>query len=152
MVLKKIANILRDKGSVSCLEKAKSLELESSKLISLNLRNLGLGAKDIFAIADCIKQGHGSKGVHIHSVSFSYNHLMGNLGSIALARVLPSSIREIGFVDCGIGDDGAYEILNWMNTSEHLQMICLEQNNFSEQLKMDFKAFKKSKPQVMVVV
>lgn len=27
IVLKKIANILRDKGSVSCLEKAKSLEV-----------------------------------------------------------------------------------------------------------------------------
>ena len=79
----------------------------------------------------------------IKSISFSYNNLIGDIGATVLARSLLSSICEIGLVDCGINDKGGTEILNWVKTLPNLTMICIEQNNFSEKLKMEFKVFQK---------
>ena len=88
----------------------------------------------------------------ITSISFSYNPLIGDLGTTALIKSLPSSIREIGCVGCGIGDIGGKEILSWMQTSTHLQMICMEQNNFSDTLKTKFRAFNINNPKIIVVI
>jgi hypothetical protein len=68
-----------------------------------------------------------------------------------IAKKLPHSIYEIGLVGCGIGDKGGTEVLNWMRKSYNLQMICIEQNNFSEKLKIEFNVFKKENPKVMVI-
>jgi len=68
-----------------------------------------------------------------------------------IAKKLPSSIGEIGLVDCGIGDKGGAEILNWMKKSHKLQMICIEQNNFSDKMKMECYIFKKENPKIIVV-
>jgi hypothetical protein len=54
-------------------------------------------------------------------------------------------------VDCGIGDRGGTEILNWAKASSNLKMICIEQNNFSEKLKMEFNVFKKENLRITVV-
>ena len=80
----------------------------------------------------------------ITSISFSYNGQMGDIGATALAKGLPASVQEIGFVGCGIADTGGRETLNWMKTAGILQMICIEQNEFSEKLKKEFQGFKKS--------
>jgi len=104
------------------------------------------------AIADILEQEKGANDDFIKSISFSYNNLIGDIGATVLARSLPSSICEIGLVDCGIGDKGGTEMLNWIKTSPKLKMICIEQNNFSDRLKMEFKVFKKNNPKIMVVI
>jgi hypothetical protein len=54
-------------------------------------------------------------------------------------------------VDCGIRDVGGVEILNWMRRATDLQMICVEQNNFSEKLRLEFNQFSIANPQVFIV-
>jgi hypothetical protein len=42
----------------------------------------------------------------IKSISFSYNQLLGDDGTITIINYLPNTVNEIGVVDCGIGDCG----------------------------------------------
>ena len=146
-----IAKILRIIGSKKCLERAEILEDESFSMSSLNLRDLGLNSSNIKFIAGCLKQEKERNTDFLKSVSFSYNYHLGDLGVIALIRNLPTSICEIGLVDCGISDIGGIEILSWMRDSPMLQMICMEQNNFSAELRLKFKKFSASNPHVLVV-
>lgn len=149
---KKIASVLRKTGNLDCLNKAKNLEMDSQEASALNLRNLDLKPADVVLIADILRAAKDDQDDGIQSISFSYNHLLGDRGATAIARSLPLSICEIGLVDCGIGDEGGKEILNWMKTSPRLKMICIEQNKFSDKLKMEFIVFKKNNPKIMVVI
>jgi hypothetical protein len=132
-----IASILRSTKRTACIEKAIELEQESVQTSQLHLRNLSLTADEIKQIATAIK----SLPESMRSISFSYNREIGDKGAIALAASLPLFIQEIGLVDCGIGDDGANAVLKWMNTSTHLQMICIEQNPISEKTRIQFQKF-----------
>jgi hypothetical protein len=147
----KIAKALREIGNLKCLEKAKCLENNLSQTSSLNLRNVELSSSDIDVISVILEEEKIHDSNFITSISFSYNHLIGDTGVMAIVRSLPASIREVGFVNCGIGDKGGSEILIWMKKSPHLQMICMEQNNFSEALKLEFRDFQKKSPNVTVV-
>jgi hypothetical protein len=151
-VLKKIAKVLINTKNSECLKKAESLEIETPQIDTLNLRNLGLKAIDISAIANILKQEKNNNAGFIKSISFSYNDLIGDIGATEIVRSLPSSICEIGLVGCGIGDKGGNEILEWIKTLPNLKMICIEQNSFSDNLKTEFNMFKKNNPKIMVVI
>jgi hypothetical protein len=99
-------------------------------------------------LADCLKDEKGA----LTSISFSYNGALGDAGAITLSKSLPSDISEIGLVKCGIADRGGIEILHWMKSATQLRMICIEQNNFSEQLKFEYRQFSANHPKVLVVV
>ena len=146
-----VGNVLRMIGSEKCLERAKNLARESSSISKLHLRDLGLNSSNVIVIANCFKEEIESEHHFIKSVSFSYNHLLGDLGAIALAKNLPKSICEVGLVNCGIGDIGGIELLNWMRSSSNLRMICIEQNGLSEKLRSAFRKFSVDNPQVLVV-
>lgn len=146
---KEKAKLLRKKGDSECIQRSETLGNEISKIRNLNLRDLGLDERDIVDITNIIEQENDK--VYLKSISFSYNQLIGDAGATLIANKLPYSIYEIGLVDCGIGDKGGDEILNWMRKSHSLQMICIEQNNFSDKLKMEFNIYKKENPKVMVV-
>jgi hypothetical protein len=115
------------------------------------LRDLWLDASGIAVITAILEEEKNRNSNSITSISFSYNQLIGDLGATAIVKNLPISICEIGLVDCGIGDMGGSQILTWMKKSPAFQMICMEQNNFSEALKMEFRNFKRNNPNVMVV-
>ena len=149
MLNKRISKILRKKGTLSCIQKAEILENNSAKIRDLNLRNLDLEANDVLDIMDNITQE--SDAIPIKSISFSYNLHIGDVGAILIAKKLPGSMSELGLVGCGITDKGGTEILNWMRTSQNLQMICIENNKFSDQLKKEFSIFKKENPEKIVV-
>jgi hypothetical protein len=95
----------------------------------LHLISLELNAANISNIANSLQEEN-----NIQSISFSYNAI-GDLGTIALLEKLPKSITEIGLVNCNITDNGGIELLNWMKNAPQLQMVCIEQNNFSAELK-----------------
>ena len=118
----------------------------------LHLRNLGLTSSEVMAIAQALSEGTTGKKNALRSVSFSYNPLLGDRGAIALAKAFPPSIVEIGLVNCSIGDPGGKELLEWAKRARNLRMICIEQNNFSENLKMEFRKFSHNHPHIMVVV
>jgi hypothetical protein len=65
---------------------------------------------------------------------------------------MPTNVKEIGCVACWINDAWGQEILKWMKTASNLQMICIEQNNFSEDLKQQFNIFKKQNPYIMIII
>ncbi len=138
---------------ISTLKKIKKyIESDTSLVKNLNFRKFGLKPIDIIAITNILKQEKNINHFTIKSISFSYNNLIGDEGATTIAKNLDFSVNEIGLVGCGIGDIGGNEILNWMNNSTNLQMICIEQNNFSSNLKMKFKTFKKNNPKIMVVI
>ena len=138
-------------GSLKCLEKAKNLETNISQIRSFQLRNLDLNSSEVALTALILSEEKSHNSSFITSISFSYNQLIGDIGATAIVKSLPKSICEIGLVDCGIGDKGGTEILTWMKKSPQLQMICMEQNNFSETQKLEFHDFRRNNPNVMVV-
>ncbi len=146
--MKQLAKVLRRIGTAECLKKVVTLEKQEFKTSTLNLRNLKLNATDIIEIANILQHDNDNT---LRSISFSYNPLIGDEGAALLANSFPISINEIGLVGCGIGDIGAIEILHWMKKSTTLKMICIEGNNFSDNVKRDFKAFKKDNPHIMVI-
>ena len=149
---KNIADVLRKKGNTECLNKADSLQNDSNSQIVLQLRSLSLNTSDIAEIANIIKEEKNNSNAILTSISFSYNEQIGNAGSVVLANSLPPSIRDIGLVDCGIGDQGGKAMLDWMQTAPNLRMICMEQNSFSKELKMEFQEFRKAHPGILVIV
>ena len=149
---KKIANILRETGNTECLKKAIILEDAHSQASDLHLRKLNLKHSELIAIPKALDEEKVKNNNVIKSISLSYNYLISDVGAASIVNSLPASIREIGLVDCGIGDKGAAALLDWMKTSTNLLTICVERNNFSEKLKMEFRTFKKNHPHTMVVI
>lgn len=88
----------------------------------------------------------------IESISFSYNPLLGDKGTIEIANNLPKTIREIGLVGCGISDTGGKELLKKFKEFKNLKMLCMEQNNLTDLVKEEFKKFSENNPQILVVV
>ena len=146
-----LAVILRSINNKKCLQKAIDLEEKLSQIKTLSLRNLGLNPDNLNSILIWLKKHSAADDKHLESLSFSYNNSIGDQAVFSLVNNLPSSLQEIGLVDCGISDTGGTEILNWMRNSPQLQMICIEGNNFSENLKSEFRKFKADNPQVCFV-
>jgi len=142
-----IIDVLREIGTEKCLAKANALSQESIPMRSLHLRDFGLSAAHVIAVASCLKANKSLK-----SISLSYNKDLGDSGAIALSQQLPNHITEVGLVNCGIGDAGGAAILRWMDTAQALQMICMEQNSFSNELKSAFRKFSADNPQTLVVI
>ena len=115
----------------------------------MHLRGLELNFWHIEAIANCLKQAEGRCN-QLKSVSFSYNSL-GNAGVATLIKSLPSSVTEIGLVNCGISDTGGTEILDWMKNRQNIQMVCIEQNNYSTALRAVFQSFSNTHPDILFV-
>ncbi len=146
---KQISDILLDIGTPECIEKVMVLEKNSPNRTNYQFRSLGLKSTDVQKICPVFQKDHSPS---ITSVSFSYNPELGDKGASILVKSLPLSIQEIGFVDCGIMDEGGLAILNWVKQVPNLKMICIEQNNFSQKLKSEFRTFAKDNPNILVVV
>ncbi len=147
-----IAACLRKIGNPKCLKKAALLEQTRTPMKSLHLRDLDLNPSNIGLIIDFLLEEKALKSTSIKSISLSYNPLLGDAGIIALVKQFPASISEIGLVACGIKDQGGIEVLNWAKNKPNLNMICIEQNSFSEKLRAAFKKFSQENPAILVVV
>ena len=126
--------------------------LKSNASSSYNLRSLDLKASDVIAIANILKSENQKGNGYVTSISFSFNHDLGDLGAEALSKSLPNSLTEIGLVGCEIGDKGGLHILEGIKKMPHLNMICIENNKFSEALKNEFRTYSNSKPHMLIVV
>lgn len=146
----KLISTLREIGSAKCLEKSTEIE-NSSSIRSLHLRSLDLTASEVLLLANCLRPNGFSEDSLIESISFSYNFKLGDKGAISLAKNLPSSIREIGLVNCGITDEGGIALLEWMKKTPHLRVVCIEGNNFSQKIKESFQKFSKTHPHIVFV-
>lgn len=145
----KIAEALRGFDRKDCLEKAKSMETTSHS--SLHLRSLDLNEKEILQLATILKDHKNDTNPPIKSISFSFNKEMKDEGIQYLLPALPSSLQELGLVNCGLNDLGGFALLNWAKDSKNLKMLCVENNNFSPELQNAFGAFRLENPSILVV-
>ena len=76
---------------------------------------------------------------------------MGDVGVKALVENLPKSLTEIGLVGCGIKDEGGQLVLGWIKTLPNLNVICIENNHFTETIKQSLKNYSNQHPEVLVV-
>lgn len=145
---KKIITTLRKIGSGKCLEKAHEIEHTSSLKI-LHLRSLELTSSDAILLVNALNHTASDDAPLIESISFSYNFSLGDKGAISLAKNLPTTIREIGLVNCGITDEGGIALLEWMKNAPQLRMACIEGNNFSQKIKKSFQEFRSQHPHIL---
>jgi hypothetical protein len=86
------------------------------------------------------------------SLSLSYNPGIGDAGASVVAQALPATITELGLVGCGIGDQGGEALLHWAENASGLRMICVEDNQFSDETKTRFVELARAKHNLFVVV
>lgn len=139
---------MRKIGTPPCLAEADRIESLSTLKRRYHFRNLNLSISNLEELLDILDQEEKYK---INSISFSYNPI-GDEGAIIIAERLPDYIEEIGLVDCGIGDIGGRAILEMLNELPELDMICIEQNNLSDNLKLEYQKFSAFNPDLMVVM
>ena len=113
----------------------------SSSILNLHLRNARITAGDVKIIANALDKTPSSELARLASFSLSYNNI-GDQGAMTLAKVLPKTLTEIGLVGCSIGDQGGKEILEWAKYAGGLRLICIEENNISEELRNQFRGLK----------
>lgn len=149
-----LIDALRSTGKDVCI--AAALELEATEgakpEISIHLRNAGLDVFDARILASALSMFPHQGGQRIRSFSVSYNPLLGDDGTVALAKSLPVNISEIGFVGCKIGSEGGDALLKWANQSTSLNMICVEENSFTSRIKAEFRKLKDERPGLLAFV
>ena len=147
-------NGLRSTGNTVCLAAAEKLEASGASMMDydLHLRNANLGASDVEIIARAIRKISLETGPALRSFSMSYNPGLTDADVVALTRAFPSTLTELGLVECAIGDKGGAALLRWSKQADELRMICVEGNLFSSRIRLGFSALAKERPNLFVVV
>ena len=102
---------------------------------NLHLRTARLNEDDAKAIASAIKTVHVDSALRLNSFSVSYNPRIQMGGAIVLLEGLPSHLTELGMVGCSLNDKLEPAITLFLSRSEHLRLICVEENDFSLRVK-----------------
>lgn len=149
----KLASAVRSIGNEQCIAAAARLEaLPEESKISLHLRNAGLNYPNAQTIAAALRSLSDHEASAIISVSFSFNSGLGDDGVAILSSALPTALPELGLVGCGIGDRGGEALLQWAKTATRLSMMCIEGNNFSEDLQARFNEMARANPKMLLVI
>ena len=111
----------------------------SSAALNLHLRNAQMTAADVKLIANALDRTSVSELARLVSFSLSYNAI-GDEGAKNLANSLPATLTELGLVGCSIGDRGGKAILDWAKHANGLHMICIEDNNMSDEMRKQFSS------------
>ena len=154
IVVGALAKALRSIGGPVCLAAAVKLEANQSNTDSVyfHLRHAALEASDAMVIAEALKSLPKESHSALVSLSLSYNHALGDAGAIALAQSLPPTIRELGLVNCGIGDAGGKAVLRWAKHATGLRILCIEENQLSEKIKLQIVELMHRNAELSVVV
>ena len=150
----KLARALRLVGSDICDTAALRLEasVENEGNIRLHLRRAALDEADARIIAHALRSLTPQEAASLGSFSLSYNHALGDAGVAAIAQSLPRTLREVGLVGCGAGDQGGEALYRWASEAAGLQVLCIEENHFSLDLKRRFIALSRGTRNLLVIV
>ncbi len=153
MTLATLVNVLKSTQNAVCQTAAAKLMLlhENSLDYDLHLRNANLSSMQIERIAAAIQAIHSQGGPALHSVSLSYNKVSDQV-MVSLVKRLPPTVTEVGLVQCGLSDLGGEALLAWAGGATKLQILCVEQNTFSQPLRAKFSALRQRRPGLLVVV
>ena len=113
----------------------------SSAALNLHLRNAKMTAADVKLIANALDKTSVSELSRLGSFSLSYNNI-GDEGANTLATCLPATLTELGLVGCSIGDQGGVAMLEWAKHANGLRIICIEDNNMSDQMRKQFRSLR----------
>jgi len=149
-----LARALRETGKAVCVREASRLEKLSASTseLDLHLRNATLDVQDALNIAQALRASAAQSRVAIRSFSVSYNPELQDAGIATLIKALPSTVTELGVVGCEIGDVGGDILLVWAQSAPELRMICLEQNQLSNEMRQRFLTLGKQRSDLLVVV
>ncbi len=149
----KLVEALRFIGKPVCVTAADSLATSTDLRpgFDLHLRNANLHDKDAQVLATGLRHLDADRDTPLQSFSVSYNPGLGDAGATILAHAFPASMTELGMVGCSIGDTGGRAILHWAQSAPNLQMVCVEGNNFSAELKSQFKKLAAADRSMLVV-
>ena len=147
-------NALRSTGNTVCLAASEKLKVSGASMVDydLHLRNANLVASDAEIIARAMRRISQEIGPALRSLSMSYNPGLTDAGVVALTRAFPSTLTELGLVECAIGDEGGAALLRWSRQADELRMICVEGNRFSSRIRLGFSALAKERPNLFVAV
>jgi hypothetical protein len=121
---------------------AKEMTLKTANFEILEFRNLQLNIEELTIILNIINSF--KKRFSIKSISF--NSKLGDKGAIFLANNLPNTVKNLGLVGCNVRDHGANSILTWIQNATSLQMICIENNAISNEVKQKYYSYFKKYP------
>ena len=148
-----LQSALRSIGSVACIAAADKLSTSpfGPGNLALHLRNADIATDGAVRIADALSAVSQAELAKLGSFSLSYNEI-GDDGAIALAAVFPKTLSELGLVGCSISDLGANALLKWAANASGLRMICIENNNISEEVRNSFRQLRDASPSLSVYV
>ena len=149
-----LISTLRGMEKKVCDTAAQTMEtsLASDSVLSLHLRSAGLDLSDAKNLAKALRNlSANPESARLSSFSVSYNRGLGDPGTVALAQALPHTVRDIGFVRCNMGDEGALALLEWAKQTSSVKMICIEQNNFSADTRSLYQQYRQSNPAATVI-
>lgn len=148
MLQEKIAKTLREIGSNACTKEALRIESLPTLKRRFHFRNLNLTLENLVKVLEILRQENKYK---VDSLSFSYNKI-GNEGVKIICEYIPKHIVEIGLVDCDISDEGAQLLLSTIQDLPDLDMLCLENNKLSKELKLEYQKFGAFNPDLLLIV
>ena len=118
----------------------------------LHLRDAMLSEIDAKIISGSIQLLQKNRNIRLKSVSVSHNPKIGAGGAIAILGALPKHIEELGMVGCNLDDSIGSHIIKFINQSKSLKLVCVEDNNFSQKMRLTIGDLKKRKAKCTIVV
>ena len=136
-----IKNLRNIKKSVFLKEADRLVKnYNQSRFYNLHLRNAKIDFYDAELIAFSLKKIHQNQQIILNSFSISFNPTLNSDGLKLLLNSLPDHIHSLGLVACNFDDAAGKLIMSFLSRSKNLKMVCIEDNNFSNSMKINIKA------------
>ena len=149
----KLANTLRIIGNQKCLRYAEKLSLiRENDGFYFGLRDANINQQDAILISKVLTNSNKVEQSRIELFSLSYNSKIGDYGAQNLIGALPHSVRELGLVGCSIGDQCTKALSKFIRRSNHIKIMCIENNKFNFQSKETLIQLASRKGNLMLVI
>jgi len=127
------------------------LQKEFGKGFDFHLRNAGLDFKEVQIISNAMMKATKHGILNLKSFSLSYNTEITDQGVGLLVKAFPPQITELGLVGCDLGDEAGEMIYQYLENSA-LELVCIEDNNFSSVLMDKFKKLREQKSNLSLLI
>jgi hypothetical protein len=137
-----------------CEKVADKLEkqVQNFSFYDLHIRNAMLNGSDAKKMSEALKWFHQSYKLRLMSFSISYNPSIGQIGAVSILTSLPKDIEVLGMVACNLSDDTGQHLIEYMQKAKNLSMVCVEENNFSKNMKDKILNLRQQKTGCTIIV
>ncbi|MFT5115813.1 MAG: hypothetical protein ACI8P9_005166 [Parasphingorhabdus sp.] len=154
MELVPLIDALRATGKPVCEQAARDLGIYvcRNQDYDLHLRNAALDFNDALGISNALSTINNAASSKLRSFSMSFNPKLEDEGAIAVVKSLPTSLKELGLVGCALSDKTGLVLLEWLKTASQVEMVCVEDNKFTAELKQRLEATRRQRPPFTIIV